>query len=66
MAALTARERQIMAALVRGLSSKKIAQQLELSDLTVRKHRENLMRKLGVHSVAQLLACALPRDVDKD
>lgn len=48
-----------MQALARGWSSKRVAQALGVSDLTVRKHRENLMRKLGVHSVAQLVALCM-------
>jgi DNA-binding NarL/FixJ family response regulator len=53
---LTTREIEVLRRLQQGLSSKQIAQTLGLSDRTVRKHRENLMRKLGMHSVAQLLA----------
>jgi DNA-binding CsgD family transcriptional regulator len=53
---LTGRERQVMHLLLQGESSKRIARRLGLSDLTVRKHRENLMRKLDVHSVSQLAA----------
>jgi DNA-binding NarL/FixJ family response regulator len=45
-----------MGLLVQGETSKGIARRLGLSELTVRKHRENLMRKLGVHSLAQLAA----------
>lgn len=47
-----------------GRTSKEIARVLYLSDLTVRKHRENLLRKLGLTSTAQLLALApaTPRD----
>lgn len=50
-----------------GRTSKEIARLLYLSDLTVRKHRENLLRKLGLTSTAQLLAFAptQPRDPGK-
>lgn len=41
-----------------GRTSKEIARALFLSDLTVRKHRENLLRKLGLTSTAQLVALA--------
>lgn len=41
-----------------GRTSKEIARQLKISPLTVRKHRENVMRKLGVHSMAELIAAA--------
>lgn len=43
-----------------GRTSKEIARLLYLSDLTVRKHRENLLRKLGLTSTAQLLALPSP------
>jgi DNA-binding CsgD family transcriptional regulator len=39
-----------------GKTSKHIARLLGVSDLTVRKHRENLMRKLGAANAAQLVA----------
>ena len=41
-----------------GRTSKEIARVLFLSDLTVRKHRENLLRKLGLTRTTQLLALA--------
>jgi len=55
LATLTARERQVLALVARGLSSKNIAFELGLSKKTVDLHRGNLMRKLGVHSLAELL-----------
>lgn len=47
-----------MTQVLAGRTSKEIARALFLSDLTVRKHRENLLRKLGLTSTAQLLALA--------
>jgi DNA-binding CsgD family transcriptional regulator len=38
-----------------GLTSKEIARRLDLSPLTVRKHRQNGMRRLGAHTVAELI-----------
>lgn len=58
-AGLTQRELEILAAVARGLSSKEIARELGISDLTVRKHRENLCRKLGVRSGPELVARAV-------
>jgi DNA-binding CsgD family transcriptional regulator len=43
---------------VEGRTSKEIARYLKISPLTVRKHRENVMRKLGVHSMAELVHAA--------
>lgn len=45
-----------MKLVVAGHTSKEIAKLLGLSDLTVRKHRENLMRKIGISNIAQLVA----------
>lgn len=56
LATLSARERAVMALVIEGCTSKKIARELAISDLTVRKHRENLLRKLGIHTTAQLVA----------
>lgn len=56
---LTGREREVLALVGEGLSSKEIAKRLGISDLTVRKHRENLCRKLGARNAAELVACAV-------
>lgn len=56
---LTGREREVLALVGEGLSSKEIAKRLGISDLTVRKHRENLCRKLGARNAAELVALAV-------
>lgn len=48
-----------MRLVVEGRTSKEIARLLGISDLTVRKHREHLLRKLNLRSTAQLVALAL-------
>lgn len=53
---LSAREREVVAYLAQGLSSKEIARRLQLSPRTVEMHRSRLLRKLGVKSTTQLLA----------
>jgi DNA-binding CsgD family transcriptional regulator len=55
---LSPREAQVHGLVVAGCTSKVIARRLGISDLTVRKHRENLMRKLAVRTTAALLAHA--------
>lgn len=52
---LTAREMQVVTLVCDGLSGPAIANLLSLSPKTVNKHRENLMRKLGVNSSLQLV-----------
>lgn len=48
--ALTVRERTLLAALVRGLSTKAISSELWISEKTVKFHLTNIYRKLGVHN----------------
>lgn len=56
---LTERERDVLGLLSRGLSSKDIAEALDISARTVETHRANLMRKLGLKSVALLTQFAV-------
>jgi DNA-binding NarL/FixJ family response regulator len=58
-APLTDREREVLTWLARGLSSKEVAQRLDISVRTVETHRANVMHKLGVKSVALLIQVAL-------
>ncbi len=55
MSKLTSRELEIIQLLSEGESSKQIAHRLSISVRTVETHRANSMRKLGVHSVTELL-----------
>jgi len=54
-AALTPREREIVAALSEGLSSKEIARRLQLSFRSVETYRLRMLRKLGARNAAHLL-----------
>ncbi len=56
---LTARESDIAARVACGLSSKQIGAELGISEHTVRKHRENIARKLGLRNAAELVAWAV-------
>lgn len=56
---LTTRERQVLHLIAQGCSNGAIAERLSISPKTVDNHRTRLMAKLGVHSVAELLAFAL-------
>ena len=55
---LTRREKEILKLLYEGLTGPQIAEKLFLSPLTVETHRKNLMQKLNVNSVQQLLKVA--------
>jgi DNA-binding NarL/FixJ family response regulator len=57
--ALTDREREVLQLIVRGLTTKEIATKFDISARTVETHRTNLMRKLGVKSVALLTQVAI-------
>ena len=56
---LTMRERQILSSIASGLTTRGIAEQLSISPKTVENHRSNIMTKLGVQSMAELLAYAI-------
>lgn len=56
---LTRREQQVLAMAALGATAAQIAEDLHISPYTARKHRENLMRKLGLHSTAELVAYAV-------
>ena len=56
---LTGREREVLRASPAGSTNKEIAPQLGISHRTVETHRESLMRKLGVRTVAGLTRFAL-------
>ena len=56
---LTDRQREILVLLSQGGTSKKIAQQLNISIKTVEFHKANITRKVGVHTTADLIKFAL-------
>jgi FixJ family two-component response regulator len=65
-ATLTARERQVMEGVVRGLLNKQIAGELGIAEITVKLHRASLMRKMGLRTVPDLVRAAealAPQDV---
>jgi DNA-binding NarL/FixJ family response regulator len=59
LAALTPREREVFQLLAVGKANKQVAAMLGLSLGTVKKHRENLQRKLDCHSAAELARLAI-------
>ena len=55
----TARERETIQLLAEGLSNKEVAAKLGISVKTVETHRAAIMRKLGLHSIGELVRYAI-------
>jgi FixJ family two-component response regulator len=55
---LTSREREIMIAVTAGLMNKQVAGNLGLSEITVKIHRANAMKKMGCTTLADLVRMA--------
>jgi FixJ family two-component response regulator len=56
--ALTAREQQVIGLVTTGLMNKQVAAQLGVSEITVKVHRGNVMRKMGARSLPDLVRMA--------
>jgi len=56
---LTTREQEVLGLLAEGLSNDEIGEALQISKHTVARHRENLMRKLELHSRSELVKYAI-------
>jgi two-component system response regulator NreC len=60
---LSQREREVFDLLVLGLSNEAIARQLDISAKTVETHRAHVLKKLGLHSVVELVRFAARHDL---
>ena len=60
---LTSREREILQLLAEGKSNKDVAAILNLSPYTVETHRSNILEKLNLHSVPELILYAVRKGV---
>ena len=60
---LTPREREVIQLLAEGKSSKEVASVLNLSTKTAETHRSNIMRKLDIHSIRDLVVYAVKNDI---
>lgn len=67
---LTPRERQIMGFIVSGFLNKQTAYELGISEITVRIHRVQIMKKMGVNSLADLIRSSvrlgIPRMIEQE
>ena len=58
-AVLTGREREVLQLVAEGLTTKEIAIKLNISPKTGESHRQQVMNKLNIHSVADLTKFAI-------
>ncbi len=63
---LSAREREILAALARGASNKELAREFELAESTVKIHVQNILRKLKLTSRVQAAVYAVEHGMSKN
>lgn len=64
-AELTDREQEVLTYLAEGANNEEIATALVISPKTVARHRENIMRKLNLHSRAELVRYAIRKGIIK-
>ena len=57
-ASLTPREREVMALVVSGLLNKQVGRELGISEITVKAHRGQVMRKMKADSLPDLVTMA--------
>lgn len=62
---LSNREREIIHYLCQGLSNKQIAEKLFISHKTIGNHRTNIMRKLKVHNIVELIRFSFKTGLEK-
>jgi len=62
---LTDREQEVLTYLAEGANNSEIAASLVISPKTVARHRENIMRKLNLHSRAELVRYAIRKGIIK-
>ena len=62
---LTEREHEVLIHLAEGVSNEEIAASLVISPKTVERHRENIMRKLNLHSRSELVRYAIRKGIIK-
>jgi two-component system NarL family response regulator len=60
---LGTREEQVLCLIADGYSSKEIAHNLLIAPSTVEAHRRNIMRKIGLHKVADLTRYAVRKQM---
>jgi FixJ family two-component response regulator len=59
---LSKREREVLQSVANGMSSHKIAEQLEISPRTVEIHRSNMLNKMGANNTSEAIRFAVEAD----
>ena len=59
---MSKREREVLLSVANGLSSQKIAEQLEISPRTVEIHRSNMLNKMGANNTSEAIRFAVEAD----
>jgi two-component system response regulator NreC len=60
---LTPREREVLTYIAEGYTNRQIGEALTISHKTVDRHRENIMRKLNLHSRVELVKYAIEKGI---
>lgn len=60
---LTFREKDILKHLIKGKTSKQIAESLNISIFTIDTHRKNILRKTGAHNIAELIHWSINNEI---
>lgn len=60
---ISERERQVLHLIVEGAANKEAADTLQISVRTVEKHRQRIMKKLGVHKATELVRFAITKGI---
>ena len=63
---LTPREQEVLELIASGKTTKEISAILYISEKTVESHRYQIMQKLGVHNLAELIKIAIQKGVDEE
>ena len=58
---LTNREREVLQLIAEGMTTKQIANSLNVSVKTIETHRRKIMKKLDIHSIAELTKAAIQK-----
>ena len=61
---LTARESQVLTYLITGMLNKQIAHELNISERTVKAHRKQVLHKMNVNSIAELVLLSVKAGIE--